>query len=361
MPRTLRGKSWTYAGAVAGIIQLSLGASASAVAADGVIYTSAWQAGSFNGLASDLRGQLSQQFSYDLGRADSDIDVLRLVRADPRSVGFVQRDLFVARLQQRPEEYDRLEFYGDIAACLVVITRKGAQFQSYEQLVAAQPDRNLTLDVGPAAGRVANTFEILSGLDPDLGNLRLEHRGGARALSRVVSGDTDAALLISYAPFHAPDLDKMIDEDAVDLMPLVTKRLAAAALQQNAPYALREIELGTGGWLQSRRRYRTTCSTLGVVVNERADIRLSEAVAQAMLHGSSDLGRDRPMRGLQELVAGIVTHVVRLAADLSQMAVALVLGGQETAKATDGSAQTLEFRLQDPAPKSTVTLRPNGS
>ncbi len=308
-----------------------------------------------------MREQLTGQFANGLGRADSDVDVLRLVRADPRSVGFVQRDLFVARLHQNPQEFDRLEFYGESGACLVLVTRKGAPAQTYEQLVAVRPDRRLTLDIGPASGRTATSFELLSSMDPDLSHLELEHRGGARALSRIASGDTDAALIISYAPFHWPEMDTLIDEDAVDLLPLVSKRVMAAALQQGAPYAVREIELGTGGWFRSRHRYRTTCSILGVVVNEKADIRLSEAVAQAMLVTGGETGREPGLGALQDAVSGMVTYVVRWASDLTRMAMALVLGRQDGAKASDGPAQTLDFRRQDPAAKSTVTLRSSGS
>jgi hypothetical protein len=333
------------------VIATALAAASIATAhAQGFIYVSAWQADSFTALGGDLRGRLAAQFTYDLGRVDSDADVLRKVRADPRSIGFVQRDLFATRLKQNPSEFDRLEFYGDIAACMVVVTRKGAPYQSYDQLVAPRTNRKVTLDVGPAGGRVASTFAMLGTIDPDLGNLDLEHRGGARALSRVVTGDTDAALIVAYAPFHAPELDRLVDQDAVDLVPFFSRRIAAASVQQRAPYALKDIELGTGGWFQSRRRYQTTCSTLGVVVHEEADARLSEAVAQAMLPGSTEFRDNGFVSGLFDLVSGAATRIAALAADLGNMIVLLVSGERDTARAGDPAAKRFEIRLDEAPP-----------
>jgi hypothetical protein len=345
-----RGRAWTVAAALCvGTLAVPM---APVAAVEGLIYVSAWQDASFASFGGDLRAQLAAQFSYDLGRVDNDIDVMRNVRADPRNIGFVQRDLFVARLQQQPSDFDRLEFYGDIAACLVVITRRGSPLQTYDQLVAARRDRKVTIDVGAAGGRVATTFAMLSALDPELGNLQLEFRGGARALSRVAAGDTDAAVLLAYAPFHSPDLDRLIDDEAVDLVPFFSRRVVAAAVQQRAPYTLREIELGTSGWFKSARRYQTTCSALGVVVNEQADARLSEAVAQAMLHGTSDFGTNGFMSNVREAVSGFIARVLSVAADLGQLAVTLV-AGQLDAGGQEEGRRPYDIRLDEtPARRS---------
>src|SRR5262245_61957093 len=81
------GTPWMMAGAVSSGLTFSGVAAAPAASAGGFIYVSSWQAASFAEFGSDLRGRLAQQFSYDLNRVDSDVDVMRMVRADPRSVG----------------------------------------------------------------------------------------------------------------------------------------------------------------------------------------------------------------------------------------------------------------------------------
>lgn len=326
-----RGRGWSGAVAAAIVVGAWLGATAPAVAAEGLIYASAWQADGFSAFGTDLRRQLSSRFDYDLGRVDGDVDVLRLVRADPRHVGFVQRDTFVDRLRRSPAEFDRLEFYGNVAACLLAVTRIGSPIQTYDDLVAANRDRKATLDVGATTGRVAATFEMLRGMDSDLDNLRLEHRGGSRAMSRVVSGETDVALFIAYAPFRLPPLDGLIDKDLVDLVPFVSRNIAAAALRQSTPYAFREIELGDRGWLRSARKYSTTCTSLGIVVNEKADVRLSEAVAQAMLQAASGDDGGYSVAWFQDLVAGAIGRIALWVREAGEVAIAWVFGAKEPA------------------------------
>jgi hypothetical protein len=348
-------RGWGHAGPVVVLMSAWLGMTAPAAAGEGgIIYASAWQTAGFSTLGTDLQSRLSSRFDYGLNQVEADADVLRLVRADPRHVGFVQRDVFVDRVQRSPGEFDRLEFYGNVAACLVVVTRKGSPIQTYEGLVAGKPDRTVTLDIGPTTGRVAATFEILRGMDPDLGKLRLEHRGGSRAVSRVVTGDADAALLIAYAPFRVPALDGPIEQDQVDLVPLVSRTIVAAAHRQNAPYALREIELGEAGWLRSARPYHTTCTSLGVVVNEKADARLSEAVAQSMLQTRKAADSGYSLAWFQDLVSGIFSRLALLVRDAGEVAIATVLG-------TRGSAGNPGPRPGEPDNGGAVTLRPAAS
>ena len=134
-------------------------------------------------------------------------------------------------------------------------------------------------------------------------------------------------------------------EDAIDLVPFQSKRVAAAAVQQRAPYALKEIELGPSGWFAARRRYQTTCSPLGVVVNENADPRLSESVAQAMLYGTADFGREGILRTVQDTVLDFAARLYTMATDLGQRAIDLVVGGEEPATERDDGAASRPFRL----------------
>lgn len=338
------------------------GWSGAARAEDGAILVSAWQAASFESLGPNLRQQLSARFPYPLAQTDNDLDVMRLVRANARSVGFVQRDLFVDRLRHDPLNFDGLEFYGDIPACVVAIVRKGSRIETYADLVAARRERPISLDVGPATGRVATTFALLREMDPALGNLRLAHRGGARALSRVASGETDVALLIAYAPYKNADLEALLDRGEVDLVPFTSRTIAAAAFGQNAPYLLREISLGGDGWFHRGRIYHTMCTSLGVVVNEKADIHLSEAVAHAMLR--SDVGDESSssLSGAMNVLLAAVGEAKRMVVELVDFVSARLFGpsdGTGAAPALSGGEGAHGFDAAAPADlKARPTLSP---
>src|SRR5438874_174252 len=151
----------------------------------------------------------------------------------------------------------------------------------------ARADRATTLDVGPATAQLAATFENLRQIDRSLAGLALEHRGGARALGRVMTGETDAVLLLALAPFTDPLTAEVIASDALDLVPFFSEDIVLGAARRKMPYVLRQIRLGPEGWLSSGRPYHTTCTSIGAVVNAQADARLSEKVAQILLSDSA--------------------------------------------------------------------------
>jgi len=185
----------------------------------GVIYVNVPHGYSSIDLGSDLRQSLAEKFSYTLAEADSDQAVLERVAADPRNIGFVQRDHYVQYLRDHGDSTARFEFYGNIPACLMAVVRKGTQIQTYGDLVRTRADRPTTLDVGPKSGQLAATFENLRQMDGSLGQLVLQYRGGARALGQVITGETDAALFLALAPFTDGFVAELINGEALDLVP----------------------------------------------------------------------------------------------------------------------------------------------
>jgi hypothetical protein len=127
------------------------------------------------------------------------------------------------------------------------------------------------------------------------------------------------------------------------------------------PYALRTIALGSRGWLGSNRRYATTCSSLGVVVNEKADVRLAEAVAQAMLDANTGEGPETSLRRLTDLVSTALGEMVRLAVQAGRMAVGLLWGAPDRVRDAVGSVQSSIFSTEDSIDETRVTLRVNGN
>jgi hypothetical protein len=254
-----------------------------AKAGSGVIYTNAPQGYSSADLGSALLHLLGENFKITTTGADSDREVMQRVAADPRSIGLVQRDLYVQYLRDNAASDTRFEFYGNIPVCLMAVVRRGSQIQTYGDLVRARSTRSTTLDVGPAKGQLAATFETLREIDPSLANLQVEHRAGARALSRVVTGETDAALFLVLAPYTNALVTDMIGSDALDLVPFFSEDIVLGAARRQLPYLLRQITLGSPGWFSSGRPYHTTCTSLGAVVNAEADARRLIANAQTVL------------------------------------------------------------------------------
>ena len=279
-------KSLATAGCLAVLATLSA-APRNACAQDGVIYVNAPQRSAGPELVTTLRQSLASLSNYTISDADKDQDILQRVAADPRNIGFVQRDHYVQYLRDHSDGEARFEFYGNIAACLMVVVRKGAQIHTYGDLVRARADRPTTLDVGPAAAQLAATFENLRQIDRSLAGVALEHRGGARALGRVITGETDAALFLVLAPFTDGLTAEVIGGDALDLVPFFSEDIVSGAARRKMPYTLRQIRLGAAGWFAAGRPYHTTCTSVGAVVNAQADVRLSEKVAQILLNDAA--------------------------------------------------------------------------
>jgi hypothetical protein len=249
----------------------------------GAIYVNAPQGYSSADLGSVLLHSLAEKFTFTLAGIDTDREIMQRIAADPRSIGLVQRDLYVQYLRDHADSDTRFEFYGNIPVCLMAVVRKGSQIQTYGDLVRARTNRAMTLDVGPETGQLAVTFETLREMDRSLANLQLEHLAGARALNRVITGETDAALFLVLAPYTDGLVIDMIGSDAFDLVPFFSEDIVIEAARHKLPYVLRQIKLGNPGWFSSARPYHTTCTSLGAVVNAAANVMLSEKVAQTLL------------------------------------------------------------------------------
>jgi hypothetical protein len=271
----------------------ALGSPLPAKADGGVIYVDAAQGYSSADLGSTLLRSLGDQFNLSVARVASDPEAMQRIAADPRSIGLVQRDRYVQYLRDHADGDTRFEFYGNIPVCLMAVVRKGSPIQSYGDLVRSRTSRPTTLDIGPETGQLAVTFATLREMDRSLATLALEHVGGARALGRVITGETDAALFLVLAPYRGGLVFDMIDGDALDLVPFFSEDIVLGAAREKLPYVLHQINLGSPGWFSSGRSYHTTCTSLGAVVNAAANANLSEKVAQTLLEDTTT-ERGRP-------------------------------------------------------------------
>jgi len=132
------------------------------------------------------------------------------------------------------------------------------------------------MSAGERAART--TFETLREIDPSLANLQLEHRAGARALSRVVTGN-DAALSWSWR-LHQRLVSDMIAAMRSTWSRSFSEDIVLGAARRQLPYCCGRYARKPG-MVYLRAPYHTTCTSLGAVVNAQADPVLSEKVAQA--------------------------------------------------------------------------------
>jgi hypothetical protein len=288
-------------------------------------------------IAAELSANAGSGYRFEISNAQSDADVVERVTADPRAIGVVQHDTYLRDLKARGPGKAHLELYGDLPACLVIVAATGSWIQGYTDLSASSRGPAATMDVGPVDGRVANLVDALQTIDPTLARLQLEHRGGARALSRVVSGQIDSAMLLLQPPFADTALDQLVAGGQVELVPFDLPPLVAGAFEGSSPYRARDIRVGDEGWLSSGADYHAVCTSVGVIVNSTADVHLSEAVARSMLtsrfaapeHGWLAMAGDIIGAGL-----AMVDHAFGWASDV---VVALLGFGSDTNRAVAGA------------------------
>jgi hypothetical protein len=283
-----------------------------AKADDGVIYVNAAQGYSSADLGSALLRSLGRDAGFSLAHLDSDGEIMQRIAADPHSIGLVQRDLYVQYRRAHADSETRFEFYGNIPVCLLAVVRKGSAIQSFGDLVRPRSSRAMTLDVGPAGGQLAATVETMRGMDNALANLDLVHLGGARALGRVITGETDAALFLVLAPYTGGMVFDMLDADALDPVPFFSEDIVLGAARGKLPYVLRHIDLGSPGWFASGRPYHTTCTSIGAVVNASTSANLSEKVAQILLEDAPAQTRPPWYAAAGNLVVAAFAEVERL-------------------------------------------------
>lgn len=211
--------------------------------------------------------------------------VLATVLADPGRIAFAQRDGLAAFRSLNENARSGLEIYGDVPACAVALVRRDGLTRSHADLIAARREaETVTIDVGAADGWTATTLAILRGLDVALAHPRLEHRGGARALSRVLAGETDVMVVMAYGGALDPAVGDALMAGSVEPATFFNAHLVKLASLHGLPYASGRVEIPGPGLLRTTR-HETICTTLGITVNASADRAVSETVARLTVNG----------------------------------------------------------------------------
>lgn len=208
---------------------------------------------------------------------------LDAVLREPRDVAFAQFNLYRRFVAEHPAAH-KLEFYGDVPVCVLLVARAGSPWMlsSTEVPDALVPS---SIDLGPADGDAAATLAPLLRSAFALGDALLEHRGGARALARVQRRDTEVAAFIEFPNVQTPIVSDVLGNDSVEFVTSIASVLRGARLRGGMTLVPAEVEMPQPGPFGSERSIRTLCTSLGLVVHADAAPDLIDAVVHAVVRG----------------------------------------------------------------------------
>lgn len=272
--------------AVAGTLSLALFGAIAPLQAAPALLASTDTADPLTGFGERLHQALPSNLSVTRAPSPNGPAVLSAVLADPEKIGFAQRDGMPALRASGERTSAALEIYGDLPACAVALVRRNAPVRSYADMLAMRRNSEvLRVDIGPADGWTAATMTNLRALDATWGHASIENRGGARALSRILSGETDMLVVMAYGTAIDPTLVSALAEGTIEPAPVFASHLTRLAALHGLPYSESRVGLRTGRLFAAPQDYETLCTTLGVVVNANADRAIAEAVARIAVSG----------------------------------------------------------------------------
>ena len=216
-----------------------------------------------------LKRGLEGQYEVQLIPNRGDEETLTAIVRDSAVSGFVRLDVFIDFLIRNPEHSKSLEFYGDIPICLFGAVNSN----TLDARFSGSGEEPVHVDLG--ADHQATAFMAKS-IWPNLGDMEsttFERKGGYRALESVSQQRTDAAFFTEYPGFSSPKLSYVRKRSNLRLLnrpDVVFGSINKPAIAEKG-YIPTQIELVAPGWLAVKVPIQTVCTSLGVVINSKAD------------------------------------------------------------------------------------------
>lgn len=212
-------------------------------------------------------------------------DNIAAVAQDPTSVGFAQYDIYRRIVDGLPEGENRLEFYGDVPVCILAVARIGGPWllppaEIPEDLMPA------VIDIGPEGSDTAVGLAPLIATAPKLSGARVEHRGGARALSRLRQRAADIVFLMEYPHKKTPIIADVFEAPDIGFIEDTAAFFAGAQSDVKGAFIPTKILVPGGGVLSGRSEIDTVCTPLGVVVHGDGDSDTLDFVVSSVTGGS---------------------------------------------------------------------------
>ncbi len=233
-----------------------------------------------------LMAALLPEYRLGLYSSSGGRQTLEKVLQDSEAIGFLQKDVLRDHLARKPEDAGKVQMFGNLGLrCLYGVVRKGGWVTSFEDLLRQREEQPIRVDIGEPEGDTAASFAAMRAIEPNLARVVPEHRGGLRALYMVEAGLTDVALFVEEPRLDSPAVAKVMETDALKLIPVVSRALLAPDEQGEGSYVFTRVVVERNTWVRRETSYETLCTPVGIVVNTAGDPPFLDAVAYASISG----------------------------------------------------------------------------
>ena len=206
---------------------------------------------------------------------------LELLADGVADIGFVQADIFAARLRKKPGRYVRLTVIGRLAdECIYIATRVGGPVGSFDALGGSVEGRKPRIAVGPTGGGMSGTWAFMASLEPRLAAAQVSNTGGTLALNQLAIGMFDAVGWVTdprnldHVLLRAVQANPQLGLLAIQ-MPKLEHRLEDGTVI----YSSRSVAVATG---RDAQPLPTLCTSTLILAKPDARPRLVEAVSDAL-------------------------------------------------------------------------------
>jgi hypothetical protein len=207
-------------------------------------------------------------------------------------LGFVQADVYAARVEREPGRYGELLVVGKLAPeCVYVAYRKGGTVQGFSQLAAPATGPAPKIAVGAKQGGMAATWSYMTTLIPSLAGVEVVYEGGGNlSLTQLAAGGFDAVAWVTDPENHAHLLAEGVNaNDDLAFMSVSDPALEHALPDGTVVYEARSVKTAQGVFAG---RVRTICTTALLMARRDAPPTLLEKVADLLsLDRDKILGR----------------------------------------------------------------------
>ena len=231
-----------------------------------------------------LSASLAPGVTTRLVRSSGTMANLEAVLRNPDDVAFAQLDLFRRFVARNPEAEGKLEFYGDVPVCVLLVARSGSPWMLSSSEI---PDEVAlkSLDIGPVEGDAAVSLAGLVGSAPRLIATKLENRGGPRALARVRQRDTELAVFVEFPSTQTPIIEDVLANESIDFIGSIASVFKGARVENGTTFVPTELEMSQPGFFKSDRPIRTVCTSVGVAINADGKGDVIDAVVHSVTEG----------------------------------------------------------------------------
>ena len=231
-----------------------------------------------------LSAALTPGLTTELVQSTGTMANLEAVLRNPDDVAFAQLDLFRQFVAKNPEAESKLEFYGDVPVCVLLVSRSGSPWMLPSSEI---PDEVAlkSLDIGPIGGDAAVSLEALVESAPRLTTTKLENRGGSRALARVRRRDTELAAFVEFPSAQTPIIEDVLTNESIDFIGSIASVFKGAKVENSMTFVPTELEMSQPSFFKSDRPIRTVCTSVGVAINADGNADVIEAVVHSVTEG----------------------------------------------------------------------------